>query len=373
MNTSAVKKSFRPCTKVLQNDIIKRMAVFKRGGKWWIGYPTGNGRYRRESIGPSHVLAKEVYAKRLAEVAEGKFFPARAANAMRFAAMADKYWELRGQHLASKSWHPMVEAAKREFGDGKIGFIGAADVQRYYNKIAARASNATANRHLTFLRAMFNRAADWGDFHGENPCRGVKKQREAPHRLRYLSVEEMDRLLAVVHPKLYPILVCALMTGMRRGEIFGLDWENVSLEHDTIYLLKTKSGKPREIPIASKLRELFLSLGPKPKGRIFEVPVITHRRYFDKAMSAADIHGFRFHDLRHTFASHFIMRTNDLPALQRILGHSTPSMTLRYAHLSKGHLASEMAAFESAVPIKLRTAPDCTQVAPAAHSEAAHV
>jgi len=79
-----------------------------------------------------------------------------------------------------------------------------------------------------------------------------------------------------------------------------------------------------------------------------------------QAQAAAGLRDVHVHDLRHTFASHFIMRTNDLPALQKLLGHSTPAMTLRYAHLSKGHLASEMAAFESAVPTGL---PGRTQVA----------
>ncbi|HAZ09008.1 MAG TPA: hypothetical protein DCZ01_10940 [Elusimicrobia bacterium] len=69
-------------------------------------------------------------------------------------------------------------------------------------------------------------------------------------------------------------------------------------------------------------------------------------------MEGAHIAGFRFHDLRHTFASHFIMRTNDLPALQRLLGHSTPAMTLRYAHLSNGHMAANMATFEAGMPAK---------------------
>ncbi|OGR83074.1 MAG: hypothetical protein A3J74_06515 [Elusimicrobia bacterium RIFCSPHIGHO2_02_FULL_57_9] len=164
----------------------------------------------------------------------------------------------------------------------------------------------------------------------------------------------MVRLLAAAHPRLYPVLMCALLTGMRRGEILGLTWENVNLEHGTLYLLKTKSGKPREIPLQTKLHEVLSNLGPKPGGSVFELPLIMLQRYFDRALKQAGIFGCRFHDLRHTFASHFIMRTNNLPALQKLLGHSTPTMTQRYAHLGPGHLASEMAAFESAIPVKLQ-------------------
>jgi integrase len=339
------------------------MAVYRRNGSWFIGYPIGNGKYRREKIGANHALAKEVLAKRLAEVAEGRFFPGRAANAKKFGEFAKRFWDLHARHLRGRSWRLMHRDAEKRFGKMSMGRVGAADIQKYYNEIASRASNATANRHLSLLRLMFNKARAWGDFHGDNPCAAVRKQRENPHRLRYLSTDEIERLLAAAHPRLCPILVCALMTGMRRGEILGLDWENVSLEHDTLYLLQCKSGKPREVPVASKLREMLLRMGPKPKGPVFELAVIMIRRYFERALAAADIHGFRFHDLRHTFASHFIMRTNDLPALQRILGHSTPAMTLRYAHLSKGHLASEMAAFESAMPVAPRALPVCANTA----------
>ncbi|MEK7287570.1 MAG: site-specific integrase [Elusimicrobiota bacterium] len=71
------------------------------------------------------------------------------------------------------------------------------------------------------------------------------------------------------------------------------------------------------------------------------------RRYFAQALKDAGIDSFRFHDLRHTFASHFIMKTSDLPALQKILGHASPQMTQRYAHLAAGHLAANMAKFEA--------------------------
>ena len=119
--------------------------------------------------------------------------------------------------------------------------------------------------------------------------------------------------------------------------------------------MTTNGRRPREIPMASQLREEFLTLGPKESGLIFPLPIIMLRRFFIKTLKDANISGFRFHDLRHTFASHYIMRTHDLPALQSILGHSTPAMTLRYAHLSSGHLAANMRAFESTMPVKIES------------------
>lgn len=332
------------------------MAVFQRNGAWWIGYPLGNGKYRRERVGSSHALAKEVLAKRRAEIAERKFFPARAANVVKFGEFADKFWELHGQNLRGKSWRHLVGVLKGRFGQLSMAGVKPSDIQRYYNEVMHRASAATANRHLSLLRLMFNKAKAWGDFYGDNPCAPVKPMRESPGRLRYLTVEEMERLLAACHPRLFPVVLLAVLTGMRRGEIQRLDWKDVDLKQGHLYLLITKSGRPRELPIGGKLHALLGSLGPRPEGKVFNLPNIMWIRYWERALKAAGIRDFRFHDLRHTFASHFIMRTNNLPALQKLLGHSTPAMTLRYAHLSKGHLASEIAAFESVVPAGSRTA-----------------
>ncbi|MBI4050991.1 MAG: site-specific integrase [Elusimicrobia bacterium] len=140
--------------------------------------------------------------------------------------------------------------------------------------------------------------------------------------------------------RIRPIIMCALLTGMRKGEILNLRWENLDLDHNIIYVLDSKSGKPREIPIAPQLQEVFIGLGRKASGNVFEVPEITLRRQFGIGIKAAGITGFRFHDLRHTFASYFVMKTGDLPALQRLLGHSSPMMTQRYAHLSQSHLTA---------------------------------
>ena len=238
------------------------MSVFQRNGVWFIGYPLGNGKYRREKVGSSHALAKEALAKRLTEVAEGRFFPGRAANAKRFDAFGDRFWELHAKNLKGTGVRPMIRSAQTRFGQLSMAGVRPAEIQRYYNEIAARASNATANRHLAMLRLMFNKAKAWGDYFGENPCASIKNLREPRGRLRYLSVEEMGRLLEVANPRLYPVVMCALLTGMRLGEILGLDWKNVDLRQGTIYLLVTKSGRPRELPIGSKLRALLETQGP---------------------------------------------------------------------------------------------------------------
>jgi len=304
-------------------------------------YKDENGQWKRriEVVGPNKKLAEQVLRKRMGEVAEGKFFPERKKRRISFSEMADLYMELHGKHQPSGHiTNHHVRRLKKHFGAKMLDKITIPDVLRYVNGVKERTSASTANRHHAILRAIFNRGIEWEKFDGPNPAAKVKPFRVENSRLRFLSKEEIGSLLESCSPRIYPLVVCALLTGMRRGEILGLAWENVNLAQDVLYVLKSKSGKPREIPIARKLREVLVALGPKKSGRLFEISDMTLRRDFPVALRAAGIENFRFHDLRHTFASHYVMRTNDLPATQKLLGHHSPVMTQRYAHLSTGHL-----------------------------------
>ncbi|MBI2071322.1 MAG: tyrosine-type recombinase/integrase [Elusimicrobia bacterium] len=329
------------------------MAIYKKGGNWFIDYYF-HGRRIRESAGPSKSFAKEALAKRKTEIAEGKFFPQRQKETISFAEMCGLYWELYAKHkrgaINSRSLRNARHYIQRitvAFGDKKLDAVKTTDVLSYLTKLREHNSPATFNRHLAIIKSVFNRAIEWGKFMGPNPAVKIKKLQENNKRLRYLSKEEIPRLLESCHPRLFPLLACALWTGMRRGEILDLKWENVDLERRLLYVLESKSGKAREIPIAPTLARVFVSMGPKTMGPVFHVPIIMIARYFDQALTRAGIRDFRFHDLRHTFASHFIMKTQDLPALQKILGHASPMMTQRYAHLATGHLAVNMAKFDS--------------------------
>jgi integrase len=323
-----------------------------RGRIWWISY-NANGRRIRESVGPSKSLAKEVLAKRKNEISEGRFFDTRKTRGVTFRAIADKYWELHGQHLRSTAWRYMLTEVVGRFGDKPAGDISIADLQAYYNEIRARASVSTANRNLTLLKSVFNRAIAWELYSGANPAAKITKGKEPPNRLRYLSEGEIRALLSACDTRIFPLLACALYTGMRRGELLALTWANVDLAQGLIYILQSKSGKPREIPIAPNLSDILAGIGrQEPASKVFDLPIITLRRHFELALRAAGIAGFHFHDLRHTFASHFVMKTGNLPDLQKILGHASPMMTQRYAHLSSGYLQAEMLAFNACIPAR---------------------
>lgn len=323
--------------------------IYEKRGRWCVDYTGADGRRHRDllPIGASKTLAKDILAKKQAEAIEMRHFPARAANSKLFGEVLNSYWELHGKNLESRSWLYVLREFEAEFGKAKIGAVGSVDIQRFYNKTVANSSPATANKKLTLLRSIFNKAKVWGYFYGDNPCLQIKKMTEVSQRRRYLSLDEIKRLLDNTHPRLYPVVVCALMTGMRKGEILRLSWENIDWEQGIIHIRKAKSGRSREIPIATMLREVLAGFPGERQGLTFELPEIMIRRYFARALKGASISDFRFHDLRHTFASHYLMRTQNLPALQSLLGHSTPLLTLRYAHLSRPHIQAGMALFEA--------------------------
>jgi integrase len=207
---------------------------------------------------------------------------------------------------------------------------------------------ASNNKITNILKHMFNKATEWEMVGSETlkRIRKVKPLKDEGKRLRYLSIEECNALINVCDNHLKPIVVTALNTGMRRGEILNLKWDQVDLKHGFILLDRTKNGERREIPINRTLEALFLD---KSLIRRIDIPYVFYdpvtgnpyqdvKRSFNTALRKAKIRDFHFHDLRHTFASHLVMSRVDITTVSRLLGHKSLSMTLRYSHLAPSHM-----------------------------------
>ena len=161
----------------------------------------------------------------------------------------------------------------------------------------------------------------------------------------WLSEEEEARLLAACRasraPWLLPIVTTAMETGMRLGEVLGLTWEQIDLGRGVLRLERTKSGRRREIPVRQAVYDLLAAMPEPRQGRVW--PVGSIRTAFERAVAEATLDApITFHDLRHHFASWFVMRGGRLEALQQILGHATLAMTMRYAHLAPDFVRQEM-------------------------------
>lgn len=324
--------------------------VFHRQDAWWIDYSCDGKRYRKR-IGHSKRLAEDALKVIENDIVQKRYTPERYSKGRNFSEIADLYWDVKGK-LKAKNYKYMFREVRNRFGDRPAGAISPSDVQRFYNEVVERASVSTANRNLVFLGSIFRWAIKFEHYYGKNPCAPIEKRKEPNHRTRYLTIEEIGRLLAACHPRLRPVVACALSTGMRCREILGLRWENVDMQQGIIHVLKSKTGMSRHIQMRQSLRLVLESLGPKEEGFVFNLPYIMLRRYFAKALEIAGIKHFRFHDTRHTFASWFAMSTNDIGTLREFLGHQNIQMTMRYAHLCAGHHTAKLADFEKAVPIE---------------------
>jgi integrase len=220
----------------------------------------------------------------------------------------------------------------------------------------------TINRHVSILKHMFTKAVEWDMVEDETlkRIRRAKLLEENNRRLRFLSTEECCTLLNACDKHLKPIVITAMNTGMRKGEILSLKWDNVDLQHGFMLLDHTKNGERREIPINATLRasleELFKGTSDRP--RRIDVPNVFYRvvhddpeekakttgkafvnvqKSFAAACRRAKLKDFRFYDLRHTFASQLVMAGIDITTVKELLGHKTLTMTLRYAHLAPSH------------------------------------
>lgn len=252
------------------------------------------------------------------------------------------WWKGRlGHLLLSELTRPVISDARDVLLDGTT-------VRK------SKRSPATVNRYLAALSKALTVAVKEWEWLEENPMRKMSRPKEGQGRDRYLSLEEKPRLReackADPNPYLYPIVELALLTGMRRGEILSLQWEDIDYQAQEIILRQTKNGERRLISLIPPLEAILDVCRQFSGGRGLIFPprrlgsdTADITTAFKRACKKAGISNFRFHDLRHTAASYMAMDGGATQGeLMAILGHKSPQMTRRYAHYSRRHLAEVM-------------------------------
>lgn len=222
-------------------------------------------------------------------------------------------------------------------------------------------TGATVNRYLATLSHALTVAASEWEWLSHNPMRQVRRVSEGQGRVRFLSDDERERLLEACResacPYLYPVVVLALSTGARYGEIMNLKWGDIDFDRGLARLEKTKNGSRRAIPIAhtarAELEKLYRKSDGSPTDFVFVrrdgvAPMDIRKRWY-AAVEAAEIKDFRFHDLRHSAASYLAMNGATLPEIAAVLGHKTLQMVQRYAHLSDQHVAGVVEAMNKKI------------------------
>jgi len=236
-------------------------------------------------------------------------------------------------------------------------------------------SPGTAVRHFNVMHHMMKKAATiWSKDTGidRNPADQVEVKRPDDQRDRYLSEDELRTLKLALDEKIFRkgtkdfnktfcrlrmIVLIAVTTGMRMSEIFGLKWSDVMYNEGLLAVrAKLKGGKMRYVPMPPELADELRRVTPQTANNVLYIAGSNHERIFppkkdakgerqrvegsfDDLLERAGIKDFRFHDLRHTFASWYMMNGGDLYELAKILGHSNIKMTERYAKLAKQHIA----------------------------------
>jgi integrase len=326
------------------------------------------GRNRSLSVHGSHELAKKILRKKLSARDENRHLDVKKEVNFRMSALIARYWE---QHASKKKSQDreksILEGIREKLGSRFVREVDGTAVDRWYQDLTMMKglSQGTAARHFNVMHHMMGKAAAiWSKETGidRNPADAVEVKRPDDQRERYLHAEEIGKLKATLDEKMYRkagkginqtffrsrlIVLVALTTGMRIAEIFCLKWSDLLYGEELIVVrAKLKGGKVRYVPMPSELVEEFRRY-PAILGeeRIFPPEPGAKRerqrvdRSFATILELAGIDQFRFHDLRHTFASWYMMNGGDLYELAKILGHANIKMTERYAKLTRSHIA----------------------------------
>lgn len=325
------------------------------------GYPVQTATFKRKTDAKAWAQSTE------AAIRDGRYFPSNEAKRHTFADLVDR----RTRDLEQTKPHAYAKQKqllawwKDELGDYTLSRITPALIAERRDKLLienigtdkepVHRKPSTANRYLASLSKAFDIAVREWHWVRENPVRSVSKGQESPGIVRFLSNEERARLLkACAHAKaprwLHPLVLLALATGARRGELLGLKWADVDLGRSVITLHVTKNRDRRAIPIAgAALRVLqeWARVRSIHDDRVFpgltpDKPLAIDAAWYD-ALDRSGIENFRFHDLRHSAASYLAMSGATAPEIAAVLGHRTLQMVKRYAHLGEQHTADVVA------------------------------
>lgn len=343
----------------MRNPLSPKIAMsylFQRKGTWYIRY-TENGRDVRKSLQTTNrreaeILSKKIEAGLTLEKLGLRDF--KEPERIRLSDFISEYIS-----YAETNKRPSTVLIDKRVLNQFLAFVGNValaqihprQIERWKADRLLTIKPTTTRSELSKLKAAFEAARKWG-YLKENPCMNVTPVPRGPEkRLRFLSVDEIRQLRAVItHRNLRYMVDFYLHTGCRLQEIVYLEWADIDLETRQIHIrpkridskqdFRPKSGKSRTIPIASPLVDIIHSI--EKKGRwTFMTTQNTHyspdtvRVMFKRAIKKAGLDpSYSIHTLRHTFASHLAQQGVSLFIIGQLLGHSSPTMTTIYAHLA---------------------------------------
>ena len=260
---------------------------------------------------------------------------------------------------ARKAQHNL-NIIKAHFGSQlRVHEVRTADVSAWRSEMLEKGlSAATVNRRLADLRAILRRAKRWGAL-AHLPRFDMVKQAQPVER--YLTDQDYERLLGHCPTHLSHLVIFLAGTGARLGEATALTWGQVALpvngDRGRVTFTQTKSGKSRGVPLPQDVTEMLWRIKPsrpEPHDRVFlyrredgvEMPFDSPKKSWMRARERAKLPWLRLHDLRHYYAARLVRKGVSLYSVQRLLGHSNPSLTQRYAALRPEDLEGQVAVLD---------------------------
>ncbi len=319
--------------------------MFKRAGVWWTCI-RHNGREIQKSLETSDKkLAQDIEAKIRTEIVEGSYFEKLVGRNKTFGDMMDKFMAEHAPTVSENTQRSYTTSLKfllPHFGDSNLISISPKMISRY--KVLRKGDGvkpATVNRELAMLSKAFSLAAKEWEWLKDNPVSRVSKEKENNARDRWLSKDEEKRLLDNSPEWIKQIIIFSLNTGLRLGELTGLEWSRVDISNKTILIDNSKNGEQRTIPLNKYALDVVTQ---RSRVRSLKCDYVFINRYggkinpnslrdaFRKILRKVEIDDFRLHDLRHSFATRLTQSDVDLYKISKLLGHKDIKMTQRYAH-----------------------------------------
>jgi len=332
----------------------------RSGGIWWM-HMRHNGRRIQRSLGTTNKKSAQKIENRIKdEINEGKYFEKLIGCNKTFSSMMDKFMAEHAPKVSpntQKSYSSYLKHLNRFFGETKLVIIAPKNISEYKAvRYGEGVKPSTVNRELSMLSKAFNIAVKEWEWLKDNPVSKVPKDKENNERDRWLTIDDEERILDNCPERLSEIVIFALNTGLRQDELLSLEWSRVNLSDKTILIQKTKSGKPRTIPLNQITLELLNKKFGEKVRSLQDVVFVNRagkkmcasklRKDFKKVLTNAEIEDFKFHDLRHTFATRLAQKGIDIYKIAKLLGHEDIKMTQRYAHHCPESLRSGVESLE---------------------------
>ena len=325
--------------------------IYKRGNIYWCEFSLDGKRYRYSCQTADKKVAEEVENAIRGEIVRGKFdLPVKHKPKYTVKELFDEYIKLQtGGSETTKLRQYVSKHFLPFFQDKLIADITRDQIENYQlkrkleiislpkniNKREQEISFRLVNIEISTLHNFFNFCIKKG-YLDKNPCAGIKKLNELS-RLKTLADDDIEKLINGATNKLTKDLISFLIyTGCRKGEALNLKWDDVDLKNDVIAIKGTKTKYDRYIPVSRALKRILEEIN-REYVYVFSYrgkKLSNFRESFKTACKRAGLNDLRVHDLRHVFASKMVMSGTSLYITGELLGHRTPQMTMRYAHLA---------------------------------------